>query len=560
MKFFLVKKKLDLCDKKIEGLEKKFNDFEGKNKEQQNDFNDLKNNFLKLKEEYEQLVKIVMENKEQIDSLYARLNETINNYKEGDENLKKKIDSLKKYTDDKILELNTKLELLLNNINGRGGGGNEKKFDLSGLDDFMQKLVALENKFDDFINKINIDEIYSQLKYLNEHKADKSDLDQTKNALNDLSKKTQENQEQIETINNRLDSLYQQIINIQNEPKNIPKEEDKEKDKNKNDNEKDKKEETNIKYSIDLDSLDLSKYTLKTDFDSYVKDNGKEIDKIRDEIKRINKQIDELSNLLKDKVDNDDLNELREFLLNKIDELINDFNKKFAEKNETLKNIKLLEEQIKKLYSLLKSSRKEIHSFHDADNWLLAKKPINGFSCAACESYIGDLKNGNNKYIAWNKLPVRDPGDKLYRMGNGFSKMLNMLNFDKYGNVSLNPNDSLNSNDSDNEEESNDKMPNINMNELTQKKTKNKNKTLLKNRFQSASTSLIKDIKENDNIKLAPKTQNNFFNKEEIKNRYLPKLKKEISVEHIEKTKEEKPKITKIFKKSQKKFHIKESS
>ena len=159
MKFFLVKKKLDLCDKKIEGLEKKFNDFEGKNKEQQNEFNELKNNFLKLKEEYEQLVKIVMENKEQIDSLYARLNETINNYKEGDENLKKKIDSLKKCTDDKILELNTKLELLLNNING-GGGGNEKKFDLSGLDDFMQKLVTLENKFDDFINKINIDEIY----------------------------------------------------------------------------------------------------------------------------------------------------------------------------------------------------------------------------------------------------------------------------------------------------------------------------------------------------------------------------------------------------------------
>ena len=559
MKFFLVKKKLDLCDKRNEGLEKKFNDFEGKNKEQQNEFIDLKNNFMKLKEEYEQLVKIVMENKEQVDSLYARLNETINNYKENDENLRKKIDSLKKYADDKILELNTKLELLLNNING-GGGGNEKKFDLSGLDDFMQKLVTLENKFDDFVNKVNIDEIYSQLKYLNEHKADKSDLDQAKNVLNDINKKTQEHQEQIETINNRLDSLYQQIINIQNEPKDIPKEEDKEKDKDKNNNEENKKEETNIRYSIDLDSLDLSKYTLKTDFESYVKDNGKEIDKIRDEIKTINKQIDELSNLLKDKVDNDDLNELREFLLNKIDELINDFNKKFADKNETLKNIKLLEEQIKKLYSLLKSSRKEIHSLHDTDNWLLAKKPINGFSCAACESYIGDLKNDNNKYIAWNKLPVRDPGDKLYRMGNGFSKMLNMLNFDNYGNASLNPNDSLNSNDSDNEEESNDKMPNINMNELTQKKPKNKNKTLLKNRFQSASTSLIKDIKENNNMKSSPKTQNNFFNKEEIKNRYLPKLKKEMSVEHIEKIKEEKPKITKIFKKSQKKFHIKESS
>ena len=546
---------MDIFDKKIEGLEKKFNEFEEKNKEQQNEFINLKNQFLKLKEDYEQLVKIVLENKEQINSLFERLNETIKEYKEGDENLKKKIDSLKKYTDVKLLELNTKLELLLNNING---GVNNKKVDLSGLDNFMEKLVTLENRFDEFVNKVNIDEIYSQLKYLNEHKADKLELEQAKEALNNLNKKSQEHQEQIETIIYRLDSLYQQLINLQNEPKTIIKEKKKEKEKNG----ENKKENIIRKYSIDLDSLDLSKYTLKTDFDSYVQVNKKEIDRIWSEIKRINKQIDEISKLLKDKVDIDDLNELRDFLLNKIEELINDFKNKFADKDETAKNLKYLEDQIKKLYSLIKSSKKQIHTFHEADNWLLAKKPINGFSCAACESYIGELKNDKNKFIAWNKLPVRDPGDKLYRMGNGFSKMLNLLNFDNYGNVSLNPNDSLNSNDSENEDESNDKVPNINVNnanELKQKSKSKNSKTLLKNRFQSASTSLIKDGKEN-NMKIAPKTQINFFNKEEIKSKYLPRLKKEMSAENFERLKEEKPKITKIFKKSQKKFHIKESS
>ena len=546
---------MDIFDKKIEGLEKKFNEFEEKNKEQQNEFINLKNQFLKLKEDYEQLVKIVLENKEQINSLFERLNETIKEYKEGDENLKKKIDSLKKYTDDKLLELNTKLELLLNNING---GVNNNKVDLSGLDNFMEKLVTLENRFDEFVNKVNIDEIYSQLKYLNEHKADKLELEQAKEALNNLNKKSQEHQEQIETIIYRLDSLYQQLINLQNEPKTIIKEKKKKKEKNG----ENKKENIIRKYSIDLDSLDLSKYTLKTDFDSYVQVNKKEIDRIWSEIKRINKQIDEISKLLKDKVDIDDLNELRDFLLNKIEELINDFKNKFADKDETAKNLKYLEDQIKKLYSLIKSSKKQIHTFHEADNWLLAKKPINGFSCAACESYIGELKNDKNKFIAWNKLPVRDPGDKLYRMGNGFSKMLNLLNFDNYGNVSLNPNDSLNSNDSENEDESNDKVPNINVNnanELKQKSKSKNSKTLLKNRFQSASTSLIKDGKEN-NMKIAPKTQINFFNKEEIKSKYLPRLKKEMSAENFERLKEEKPKITKIFKKSQKKFHIKESS
>ena len=551
---------MDICDKKIEGLEKKFNEFEEKNKQQQNEFQELKSQFLKLKEEYEQLVKLVLENKEEIDSLYARLNEAIKNYKEGDEILKKKIDALKKYIDDKLLELNTKLEVLLNNING---GNNNKKFDLSGLDDFMHKLINLENKVDEFITKANIDDIYSQLKYLNEHKADKFDLEQVKIALNDLNKKSQEHQEQIETILYRLDSLYQQLLNLANQPKNIIKETIKEKE-NENENEKDKNEEEDkMKNSFDMNNLDLSQYTLKTDFDSYVSDNNKEINKIWEEIQNIKKRIDDLKNLLKNKADTDDLNELRDFLLNKIDELINDFNKRFPDKNEIMKILKYLEDQIKKLYSLLKSSKKEINAAHEADNWLLAKKPINGFSCAACESYIGDLRIDKNKFIAWNKLPVRDPGDKLYRMGNGFSKMLNMLNFDNYGNVSLNP-DTTDSNESENEIGSNDKVKSIslNKNELRQKKINSDNKTLFKNRFQSAST-LIKDNKENNkddkknnenkdnNIKLSHRTQNHFFKKEEIKKKVLPKLKKEMSADVFEKLnnkKEEKPTITKILK------------
>ena len=52
------------------------------------------------------------------------------------------------------------------------------------------------------------------------------------------------------------------------------------------------------------------------------------------------------------------------------------------------------------------------------DNWLLAKKPVNGFACASCESYIGDLQDNNNQHIPWNKYPIRDPNDKAYRVIN----------------------------------------------------------------------------------------------------------------------------------------------
>ena len=63
------------------------------------------------------------------------------------------------------------------------------------------------------------------------------------------------------------------------------------------------------------------------------------------------------------------------------------------------------------------------------DNWLLAKKPINTM-CASCESYIGELK-GSGTYIPWNKYPNKDPNDKLYRLGSGFSKMLQMIQVDE---------------------------------------------------------------------------------------------------------------------------------
>ena len=549
---------MDLCEKKIDGLEKKFNKFEEKNNQQQKEFNDLKDDFYKLKKEYEELVKIVLESKDEIKSLYERLDETVKNYKEGDEILKKKIENMKKYTDDKIMELNTKLELLLNNING---GVN--KVDLSGLDDFMQKLITLENRFDDFVNKANIDEIYRQLNYMSEHKADKLDLDEVKEILNDINKKTQDHQEQIETLKYRLDSLYQQFLNMTKElpvpeVKEIKKEPEKEKEK---DNKEEKNEDKIVKYSFDIESLELDKYALKTDLENYIKKNNEEINNIWEEKRKVKDLINNLSDLLKEKAYIEDLNELRDFLLGKIDELISDFDKKYADKNDTLKSMKYLEDQIKKLYSLIKT-RKEAHTLHEANNWLLAKKPINAFSCAACESYIGDLKIDKTKYVAWNKLPVRDPGDKLYRMGNGFSRMLNMLNFDDNGNVSLNRKDSDESNESDskNESKENELNPNLNMNmnELKYRKIKNTHsKTLLKNRFQSASTTLLNDKKDN-NIKLGTKTQDNFFNKEEIKNKFLPRLKKEKSYDVLEKIKEEKPKITKIFKKTYNKFHIKE--
>ena len=110
----------------------------------------------------------------------------------------------------------------------------------------------------------------------------------------------------------------------------------------------------------------------------------------------------------------------------KLEELKLYCNRRFADKVDTSKSIKYLDAQIKHIVDVY------IKRMEKGDNWLLAKKPIGGFTCASCEAYIGELKD-KGEYMAWNKYPMREPNDKAYRIGNGFSRMLNMLNLDVRG-------------------------------------------------------------------------------------------------------------------------------
>ena len=87
------------------------------------------------------------------------------------------------------------------------------KSDLSSLNELMKKIIDLENDFHDFVEKVNIEEIYRQLKYLQETKADKKDLNDIKNKIVDLYDKYDNHQLEIDAINRRLDSLFNQLLN-----------------------------------------------------------------------------------------------------------------------------------------------------------------------------------------------------------------------------------------------------------------------------------------------------------------------------------------------------------
>jgi hypothetical protein len=160
--------------------------------------------------------------------------------------------------------------------------------------------------------------------------------------------------------------------------------------------------------SIRAIQMDTTKYVEQRTFDEHRDKVQREFDTVNAKIEELRQLIEDIIAILKTKASEKDLKDLEGFLLSKIEELKNGCNKKFADKNETAKNLRYLDQQLKYIIDVY------IKKMEKGDNWLLAKKPIGGFSCASCEAYIGDLHE-NNEIIPWNNYPARD-NDKLYRV------------------------------------------------------------------------------------------------------------------------------------------------
>ena len=171
--------------------------------------------------------------------------------------------------------------------------------------------------------------------------------------------------------------------------------------------------------------IDTSIYLTKNIFKEEINIIYKKLEKIVEFHKDNYKSIQDLEKKLKFFVTEKDLNNFEHCLMNILEEFKNEVCKKFYEKAEAQKNLKYIELQIKNISE--NNILNNANNNNNADNWLLAKKPINNYMCASCESIIGDLNNKTH-YLPWNKMLSKD--EKKYRMGHGFSRMLQMINAD----------------------------------------------------------------------------------------------------------------------------------
>ena len=114
----------------------------------------------------------------------------------------------------------------------------------------------------------------------------------------------------------------------------------------------------------------------------------------------------------------------------------------------------------------------------------MAKQPVGCFNCASCEANIKNV-NPPNEYLPWNKYPHQD---KIYRMGKGFSHMLQMMTSEFVKSIGNAQKDANNNNDNEFTSRSNGINPNF----ILDKNVLNRNDINLNNKERKQSASVLK--------------------------------------------------------------------
>ena len=409
---------------KINLIEEKMKKIEETNFKTNKDVQKVLNTFDLNKRNFEHL----KENIESLDNKFntfelntnTKLAEITNIYSSEIEFIKKNLETLNNKKDN-ILKLDSKGDIILKDKNEENKIKKINSEFKEKYDELKEHLTELDKFIKSFVQKAGIEQMKTDISSLKTSLWNCSTLDDIKEAKereDELLKKISVMKEQIddiiakqidhddfmsfkrkvESLLNRTDELESNFDEILNK-KNFVLEKNRKK-------------------------VDANKFLEIKKFEEFKTQMIKEFTNINDNFNLLRGLTDRLGDSMNNKASFNDLKTLEEDLEAKLEDLSLTFNKKFSERTETNKNFKFLDQQIKNLFQFyIKKNEK------DSNNWLIAKKPLNSNLCASCDAYIGDLKENSN-YVPWNKYPNRE-GEKLYRLGNGFSKMLQMINVDE---------------------------------------------------------------------------------------------------------------------------------
>ena len=407
----------DKCSKKFEIIDARYKqEVLGMEKLKKNVDNILPM-FDKIGRDMKHIKELEEQQKEEIENTKKNLevqNENnIKLQKESDDELTKKLNDLKNGLDKKYKELDEKLKSIkkvegepLFNYHLDDDKDNEEKFQIleKKINDIRTKMNDLNNtlrifateetlkikndvkelmyKMDSKIAKEDLKELY------NMHLSDLDEINDLKDQISLISEEHKKTTKDIQQVGSRLESINSNVILLQNSQLNGGR----------------------------GPIIDITRFIDQQKLSDTLKPMIREIEKLYREISGLHREFDEIKNYDKIFEKKERINRMEEEIFNKIKENDNLNNRKFADKIDTNKALKALDLLIKDISGERKRSE-------GSDNWLMAKQPLKCFNCASCEA---NLRGGGStqEYIPWNKYPQ---GERIYRMGQGFSHMLQMM-------------------------------------------------------------------------------------------------------------------------------------
>ena len=425
---------VDVNNALIQALEKKvfkkFELYDEKNKKNEEDLFKASENIKNLKGLNDNLKNIVQKNSDKIKELEnyfndyknvinKSLDEIRNNFALLENKLPKseiKIDNSD--FEKKLKEIEEKLNKLLEKPKEQVIIAKDKDIDsqiikkIEEFDNLIKEMNKSINQLEKNMNKKISEEnkiINDKLSLLGKELEKKADLKE----LSIIDNKLYNLEEIIKVINSNLDSLQQYNEKFKSDINSIFKKMeyfDGEIFKLKDDNDKNSLKKYN--------NIESGNFLPQTTFNIFKKDINTKLEKIKADLDNLNNNIDTLSSSLNHRVSNKEFSKFQKSVINLIDDFKSSCHKKYMDKTEIHKSLKIIESQIK----LLNDASKKYDS---SDTWLLAKKPIGNYQCASCESNLKDLEQKDN-FVAWNKYPSRE--EKTYRIGHGYSRILEMVN------------------------------------------------------------------------------------------------------------------------------------
>jgi len=429
---------LDASKILIQALEnkvfKKFGLIEDRIKINETDIFNIKNNLTN----YDNLIESIKRENEKIKKLFEEYEKNYNEDKENNnknfedinnniENLYKKLsdfDSNKNninndnnnINNEKISEMENKLNEKLNQMVIKNSDNTNNNSDATNeinnlLNDLNKRINMLEKSLKISMSNFNdsknaIDFLKSEL----ENKINKNDFIDLANKVKSIDLFTKDSSFKLESTSDEIDKLNGEIAMLTRKFEYISGQINSMSNKDfssSNSNNKNKQPIFDITKFIDLPRFNENN---KLVFNKI--ENNKLL------IEDLQRNIEEILYRLKHTPTEVDLKTLSQNLSKNLDDLKLFCSKRFIDKLDYNKTIRLLETNIK---TVTDSYNKKMEG---GDNWLLAKKPV--FQCASCERVLTDLKQNPEEFIPWKKLQK----DDNYRMGHGFSRMLQMVNTD----------------------------------------------------------------------------------------------------------------------------------